>query len=78
MNDLIELDAITPSLRQTWKGAYHHGGPHCGESSGRQKGWVCTRKPGHQGPHVAHAGAAHLCAIWGWTGDPDLALVEGL
>ena len=44
--------------------------------------WVCTRSPGHSGPHIALFGPGGVhkddwCAAW-WDCDPDLIMDEGL
>lgn len=41
-------------------------------------GFICTRKRGHTGPHVAHTGLGTV-GVYAWlTVDPDLELDEGL
>lgn len=37
--------------------------------------WSCTRREGHDGPHLAGTGSTVVAA---WMTDPDLALDRGL
>lgn len=39
-----------------------------GTICGAYDAFVCTRRPGHDGPHVAMASGDHVCSAW-WSGD---------
>jgi hypothetical protein len=48
----------------------------CGQSNV----YICTREPGHDGPHAAHQSYtpnSPLCDLW-LVGDPDLQMDIGL
>lgn len=53
--------------------------PGCGKRCGVESGigWICSRSPGHEGPHVACAGSGrHERHIWYMPGK-DISTGEG-